>query len=244
MEKIQVLFEDGDVMVLNKPAGLIVHSDGRTKESTLCDWLLEHYPGMKNVGEPLILKNGTTISRPGIVHRLDRETSGAIIVAKNQQTFEALKKQFQNREVEKIYHAFVWGEIKNDEGVIDRPIGKSRSDFRKWSAQRGAKGEMREAVTEYKVLARGKGLTLVEVSPKTGRTHQIRVHFKAINHSVIADKLYAPKQGAALRFERTALHAVSVKFKDLRGKSITVAAPYPDDFQTALSLFRKLAPTA
>jgi len=261
MFKVSVLYEDKDVLVLNKPAGLAAHSDGRTDEPTLADWIIENYPAMKNVGEPLKLKTENsrpteqsfgrvklkTISRPGIVHRLDKETSGAMVIAKNPPTFIFLKKQFQDREVEKTYRAFVYGELKQNEGVIDRPIARSRKDFRMWSAQRGARGKEREAVTEYSVLSRipatvrekgdGTGFSFINVRPKTGRTHQIRVHLKAINHPIVCDKLYAPKRECALGFKRTALHAFSVAFSLPSGKHLKVEAPYPADFQTALLIF-------
>ena len=236
----EILFEDDDVLVLNKPAGLIVHSDGRTEEATLVDWLIEKYPSIKDVGDP----SGTSeadgdrqkgILRSGIVHRLDRETSGAIVVAKTQEAFLYLKRQFQNREVHKKYHLFVRGEVKQERGIIDRPIGKSPNDFRRWSAQRGAKGELREAVTWYRVLARKDGFSFVEAQPRTGRTHQIRVHFKAINYPVVCDKLYASKNACALGFSRTALHSFSISFKGRGGKEISVTAPYPEDFRDAQS---------
>jgi 23S rRNA pseudouridine1911/1915/1917 synthase len=143
---VEILYENNNVLVLNKPPGLIVHADGRTKEPTLVDWLLEKYPEMKDVGEPWVNPEGETIYRPGIVHRLDRETSGAILVAKNQASFDYFKKLFQDRETAKTYNAFVYGEMKRRGGmIIDRPIGKSTQDFRMWSAQRGAKGELRDA---------------------------------------------------------------------------------------------------
>jgi 23S rRNA pseudouridine1911/1915/1917 synthase len=240
MKLPEILYEDKHVFVFNKPAGLMVHADGRTKEATLSDMLLKKYPKMKNVGEPMRFtdKEGEEkiIYRPGIVHRLDKDTSGALVVAKNQKAFEFLKKQFQERTVTKKYLAVVYGNVKNDKGVIDRPIGRSKSDFRKWSATRGARGEMREAVTEYKVLKRfhdrkGEPFTLLEVSPKTGRTHQIRVHLKAINYSIVGDKLYGGARLAALGFKRTALHAGSVSFETSPGKKVTVLAPLPADFQ-------------
>ena len=231
---IQILYEDADVLVVNKPAGLVVHGDGRTVEPTLADWLLEKYPALKDVGEPTKLSNGEIIIRPGIVHRIDRGTSGTLIVAKNQNTFLFLKKQFQDREVEKSYRAFVYGELKQDEGVIDRPIARSRKDFRMWSAQRGAKGVEREAITEYKVLGRIPGFSFLELHPKTGRTHQIRVHLKAINHPVVCDKLYAPKKDCALCFTRFALHAFSIAFTLPSEKLIKVEAPYPSDFEQAI----------
>ena len=129
--------------------------------------------------------------------------------------------------------------MKNDQGVIDRPIGRSASDFRKWSAQRGARGEIREALTEYKVKSRGQGYSCVEIFPKTGRTHQIRVHFKAINYPLVADKLYATGKKNSLGFERLALHSRQIEFKNTQGKNISVVAPYPDDFKKAISILNK-----
>ncbi len=232
-KKIEIIYEDSDVVVINKPSGLIVHSDGKTDESTLVDWILEGYPETALVGESFQTSTGVEIHRPGIVHRLDRETSGALVIAKNQKMFECLKQQFKDRKVVKVYNAFVYGEIKNDSNTIDRPIGKSKKDFRMWSAQRGARGTLREAVTEYSILKRHGGFSFVEVQPKTGRTHQIRVHFKAINYPVVCDKLYAPKHDCALGFQRLALHARSLFFKGVDGNEITAEAQLPDDFVEA-----------
>ena len=237
--KINVLYEDSDILALNKPAGLVVHSDGKTVEPSLSDWVLENYPKTKNVGEPARLSDGREILRPGIVHRLDRETSGVILVAKTVKGFETLKKQFQDHSIQKTYEAFVFGEIKNDSGRIDRPIGRSSSDFRKWTAQRGARGEMREALTEYVVKARAGGYSYVEVFPKTGRTHQIRVHFKAINYPLVADKLYTPDRENTLGFTRLALHSKSISFWSTDGQIHIVTAPYPADFKMAIKTLQK-----
>jgi len=237
---IPILFESDDYIVINKPSGLVVHADGRTAEESVASWVAERHPEMSEVGEPLTLANGEVINRPGIVHRLDRETSGVLILAKNQNAFLHLKQQFQDRQVNKKYHTFVHGNLKEDEGEINRPIGKSSKDFRRWSAQPGARGELREASTLYRVLGRAEGLTFVEVEPKTGRTHQIRVHFKAIHHPVVGDKLYAENQPGKLGFKRTALHAREITFLDVSGKSVTVEAPYPIDFLNAIEKFKSL----
>lgn len=225
---IPVLYEDPDILVVNKPAGLVVHSDGRTEEPTLVDWLLEKYPSIKGVGEY------DEIERSGIVHRLDRETSGIMAIAKNQKAFAFLKEQFQSRKVEKIYHAFVYGKVKQDEGVINRPIARSKRGGATWSATRGKKGKEREAITEYKVLKRRKDYSLVELRPLTGRTHQLRVHLKAINYPVVCDKLYAPNRGCVLGFNHLALHARSLSLALPNGREIKIEAPYPKDFQNAL----------
>lgn len=241
---IPILYEDSHVLVINKPAGLVVHADGKTDEPTLVDWLMEKYPDMRDVGEPIETinqktKEAVTIFRPGIVHRIDRETSGCLVIAKDQDTYLFLKQQFQEREIDKTYKAIVWDHIKRDDGIIDAPIGRSKSDFRQWSAQRGARGEMREATTEYKVIDRfekdGNKFTLIDVHPKTGRTHQIRVHFKYLNHPILCDSLYAPKRPCALGFSRLALHAASIAFHLADGREIKAEAPLPEDFVHALS---------
>ena len=231
--EINILYEDKDILVVNKPAGLVVHPDGRTKEPSVSDWFAERYPEAKGVGEKL-----GEVERHGVVHRIDRETSGALVLAKNQESHEFLKAQFQDRGIEKIYHLFVYGLVKEDRGSITRPIGKSSSDFRKWSAQRGAKGEMRDALTYFEVLKRDEknNVSFVEAKPKTGRTHQIRVHFQFLQHPVIGDNLYAGGKPRLLGFERTALHAKKVSFENLKGERITVEAPYPPDFEHAIAM--------
>lgn len=234
---IPILYQSTDILAINKPAGLVVHGDGRTTEPTLADWVLEHFPQTKEVGESITLTSGEIIHRPGIVHRLDRDTSGVMLIALTEKGFDLLKGQFQDRDIKKKYHAFVYGIVKEDEGVIDRPIARSRKDFRLWSAQRGGRGEARDAVTDYKVLKRDeeKDVTFIEASPHTGRTHQIRVHFKAINHPVVADSLYAPKRDPILGFKRLALHAKQITFTTLDREGVTIEAPYPEDFKVALS---------
>ena len=239
MNDLEILYEDDDIVAINKPAGLVVHSDGKTVESSVADWVLQKYPEARVVGEPARTPSGQMVPRPGIVHRLDRETSGVMLVAKTQKGFDTLKKQFQAHEIKKEYHAFLHGEIKDDKGVINRPIGRSSSDFRKWSAQRGARGEMREAVTEYETVSRRAGYSFVKVFPKTGRTHQIRVHFKAVNYPLVADKLYAPNRENSLGFARLALHSRRIDFKNVAGKKIEVTAPYPADFEKAVLLTKK-----
>lgn len=231
-----ILYEDSDILVINKPAGLVVHSDGRTKEPSVADWFVKKYPEAKDVGEPIRQSSGQEIERPGIIHRIDRETSGCLILAKTKEGHAALKKQFQNREIEKTYHAFVHGLVKDDRRTINLPIGRSASDFRKWSASRGARGEKRAAITYLEVLKRDSNneWTFIEAKPKTGRTHQIRVHLLAVHHPVVADNLYAPKKTQLLGFERLALHARKISFKNLKNEQITVEAPYPEDFQKAL----------
>lgn len=246
---ITILYEDDEVLALNKPAGLVVHPDGRTKEKTLADWVSEQYPDIKEreVGESIVLADGGEIKKYGIVHRLDRETSGVILVAKTQESFLNLKGQFQSREIKKNYKAIVYGFFKETHGIINRPIARSASDFRRWSAEYGARGEKREAITEYNVLQQGEvavdggkkkseviNLSYVDVFPRTGRTHQIRVHFKAVGHPLLCDALYAPKMPCVLGFDHVALHASSIVFRGIDGVEKRVEAPLPADFSSAL----------
>ncbi len=256
VSEVEILYEDTDCVVVNKPAGLMVHPDGRDKGPFLTDWVRSMFPDAVNVGEHTRALDGSDILRPGIVHRLDRETSGALIIAKTAEGHASLKKQFQDRTVTKKYLAFVWGEVDEEFGTIDRPIGRSSSDFRKWSAQRGARGEMRDAETYWTRVAtvvidpvkagipvgeethtgKDEKFSLLEVEPKTGRTHQIRVHLTAVNHPVVGDTLYGPKRPMALGFTRTALHARSIQFETIAGKKVKIECPLPQDFMGACAL--------
>lgn len=253
----EILYEDDYVFVFNKPAGLMVHPDGRTKDVTLSEMLAQHYPELIHVGEPQKIKSDTDenedadipqadtamVARPGIVHRLDTDTTGVLIVAKTQESFLHLKQQFLDHTVTKVYHAFVYGHPKKEFGTIDAAIGRSGRDFRAYSAQRGARGEKKEAVTLYRVLRRfmdedlsdeWKRFSFMELRPKTGRTHQLRVHMKYMHHPIVSDPLYAKEAPQALGFERTALHARSISFTTPDGSIQTVEAPYPEDFAQAL----------
>ncbi len=250
--KIPILYEDKDIVAVDKPAGLVVHPDGKTKEPALTDWILEKYPKTKNVGEPVEMtkgKKGTLgeiIERPGIVHRLDRGTSGVLLIAKTKKGHACLKEQFQNQLVSKKYLAFVHGDLKDAYGIINQPIGKSPRDFRRFSSGRGARGELRRAETWWTLIGTGRLIqaengekfSFVEVEPKTGRTHQIRVHFKAIQHPVACDALYAPEKKCVLPFKkdqnRIALHATSIIFTNCALKKVTVKSPLPKDFKNVL----------
>ena len=235
-----MLYEDEDCAVLNKPAGLVVHADGHTKEPTLTDWVRAHYPETEGVGEQVELATGEVIEKDGIVHRLDRDTSGVLVIARNQEAFKFLKRQFQARTTKKVYRAFVYGEMKREDGIIDRPIGRSTRDFREWTASNETRGTVREAVTAYRVLGRCAGLTYLEVLPKTGRTHQIRVHLKSIGHPIVSDKLYAVRRAPALGFTRTALHALALDFSTPHHGHVRIEAPLPVDFKNAVAELEKL----
>jgi 23S rRNA pseudouridine1911/1915/1917 synthase len=241
--EVSILFENDDFLVINKPAGLMVHSDGKREEKTIADWIIEKYPKLKGVGEPVTFDE-KEIDRPGIVHRLDEETSGVLIVVKTKEAFAYFKKQFMNREIKKEYHAFVWGYFKEPSGVIEVPIGRNKNDFRRWHAGRGTRGELRDAVTHWEVVKQFmdedcQDFSFVQLYPKTGRTHQLRVHMKYLQRPLVSDHLYAPTKPEALGFSRVALHARKISFFDQKGQKIEVEAPYPADFQRAVVKYVK-----
>lgn len=157
-------------------------------------------------------------------------------MAKTAKAHAHLKEQFQERVIKKEYNTFVFGLVRDDFGTINLPIGRSKGDFRQYTAPPNARGEMREAETYYEVITRGREHTFLKVQPKTGRTHQIRVHLKAIGYPVVCDRVYALNRGTALGFDRLALHARSITFTDMGGEEKTVEAPLPEDFEKALKL--------
>jgi 23S rRNA pseudouridine1911/1915/1917 synthase len=215
--KIKILYEDKDILAIEKPSGILVHPDEKTKEKTIYDIFVKKYPKLE------------------IVHRLDKETSGVLLLAKNKKAHEFLKTQFQNREIKKVYNAIVNGHPRSERGVINKAIGRSPSDFRRRLAGRGARGEMRDSITEYRVLSRfseGKNkFSFLEVRPKTGRTHQIRVHMKFVNSPVVCDTLYNPKAPNPKGLKRLGLHARSIEFKNLKGEIVKVESKLPKELQ-------------
>ena len=241
-------------MVIDKPAGLACHADARTtkKDVTIADLIFAYDKKLEKVGEPMTIEYGgkeIKIKRPGIVHRLDKETSGALLVAKNQKTFLFLKEQFQNHTIKKNYKAFVYGHVSDPKasllsgkrGIINAPIGRSPVDIRMWTAGRGAREPVREAVTEYIVLNRFKEgeqrFSYIEAYPKTGRTHQIRVHMRYINHPIVSDPLYRGSNEMALGMKRLALHAHLITFRMPNGEMKTVESPFPLDFKKAIKTY-------
>lgn len=239
--KIPILYEDENVLVIDKPASLQVHPASSKKgDETLVDWILKNYPEISGVGEDMIGSKGEKILRPGIVHRLDKETSGVLIIAKNNESFNFLKIGFQERRIKKIYKAIVYGCVKDDTGTIEGSIGRSRKDFRKRIVTSDKKGKTREAKTSFRVLERFKDTSLLEVVPYTGRTHQIRIHLKSIGHPVLCDKLYAPKRECPSLLGRLALHASELEFFLPNNMRIKVAAGTPKDFKKTVAELRSL----
>lgn len=231
-----IIYEDERILAVDKPAGLVVHTDGRTEEPSLAEWVLARHPALGDIGGKHTLDSGRYVPRAGILHRLDRETSGVIVVAKDDEVFYFLQRQFLDRTVEKAYNAFVCGVPDPREGMIDLPLGRSKTDFRQWATESAARGTLRKAVTVYKVLRTDGAFSFLELRPKTGRTHQLRVHMKAIGHPIVCDKRYG--SACALGFTRLALHATTLALKLPGGERKVFTAPLPGDFTRALLAFR------
>jgi len=231
--KVEIVAEEKDFVVVNKPAGMVVHHDSSHKENTLVDWLIEKYPEIKKVGD--------NESRPGIVHRLDKDVSGLMVVARTPEMFEYLKKQFQDRKTEKEYLALVHGMVSKDEDQIKRSIGRAKGETTmRARSQSGDKD--REAVTQYKVEKRWKNFTLLRVKILTGRTHQIRVHLKAIGHSLVGDELYVTRDVKRKKQQeklgRVWLVACKLGFRDLDGEWRKFQVKMPSELEKFLKKIR------
>ncbi len=231
---INILFEDDDLIVVNKASGMPTHPSNGHDCGTLVNALLYHCASsLSGVGG---------VVRPGIVHRLDMNTSGCLVAAKNDAAHLGLASQFKNREVDKIYHAIVAGKLEKDEGKIDAPIARHPKNRKMMSVQTDAS---REAQTSWNVIERMNKCTLVEVKIHTGRTHQIRVHFKHIGFPIIGDTTYGPKAASQLRSntginpQRQMLHAKQLSFAHPKtGKAKSFEAPWPIDFEQTVNILR------
>lgn len=231
---IKVIAETPDYLVIDKPAGLITHGGEGARGATLVDWLLEHYPETKKVGEDP--------ERPGIVHRLDREASGLLVVARRQNFFDVLKKQFQERKVKKKYLALVFGCLKKDAGVIDFPLQRAQAGYKMAALPKTVKGELnikgRRAITEFAVVKKFVNYTLLEVKIKTGRTHQIRAHLAAYGAPLVGDDLYGTAKtrlkNKKISLGRIFLVAQELAFKDLNGEKKRFKINLPEDLKKFL----------
>lgn len=233
---LDVLFENEDIIVVNKQAGLQVHPSLIEKKETLVNALLAKYPEIQNVHDESV---GAEL-RPGIVHRLDKDTSGVMVIARNKNAFNALKENFKNRAVEKKYLAIANGIFEKKKGVIDKSLAKSSTYRKQVIARANTKTIVREAETHFEVIREiGSLYSLVEVAPKTGRTHQIRIHLSSIGHAIVADAVYCEKGQKMAEIKenkiakRQLLHAKELKF-ELFGKTYEFSAPLPQDFQEFL----------
>lgn len=226
---LDIVYEDQDVIVVNKPKGMTVHPAAGNEDGTLVNALLAH------CGDSLSGVGGET--RPGIVHRIDKDTSGLLIVAKNDRAHGFLAAQLADHSLYREYEAVVLGNLKDDQGTIDAPIGRSRRD-RKKMAVVGREG--RRAVTHYQVLGRYPGYTHVRCRLETGRTHQIRVHMASVGHPIAGDPLYGNK-GDRSGLSSQCLHARRITFRHPDGREMTLECPLPPDFAAFLEKLRRMA---
>ena len=237
----EVIYEDEQILVVNKPYGMLVHEDWTSgTEGTLVEWFLARVPTAKGVGEVTQKPDGSPLERSGVVHRLDRETSGVMVLAKTAEAHAHLKAQFHDRLVKKEYRAFVYGRLHDKWGTINRPIGRNPRDFKKRSAEQGAKGTLREAVTHFERIGVGEyeeeSFSYVKLLPKTGRTHQLRVHLKAISRPIVCDEMYADThigKSNNLGLKRLALHAHILELDLPSGGRERFIAPVPPEFEAA-----------
>jgi 23S rRNA pseudouridine1911/1915/1917 synthase len=224
---LDIVFENNDLIVVNKPAGLVVHPAAGHSHGTLIHAVLAHSPEIEGVGGEL---------RPGLVHRLDKDTSGLIVLAKNERSQRFLQDQFQKREVEKTYIALVDGIPPSPTGKIDAPVGRDPRERKRMAVVPAGKG--RQAITDYKITEKFAKHTVLELNPHTGRTHQIRVHLAYIGCPVVGDRVYGKKK-STLPIERHFLHASLLKIVILsEEQQRTFSAPLPSDLSGLLSDLR------
>src|SRR5215218_544840 len=221
---LAVVYEDADVIVVNKPAGMVVHPAPGHPRGTLANALVAHVPGLAVGGS----------QRPGIVHRLDKDTSGLIVAAKTDRGRTALVAQWESRSVEKTYLALVLGSVGDEEATIDAPIGRDPKNRQRMTVLRSG----RPAVTRFHVVERFPNATLLKLSIETGRTHQIRVHLAFIGHPIVGDQLYGSARATLPQLDRQFLHASGLAFQLPDGTALRLEAPLPDDLHAVLEELR------
>lgn len=231
IDKIEVVAETKDYLVINKPAGLVVHPTDDPSLYTLVDWLLVKYPDIAKIGDDII--------RPGIVHRLDKEVSGLMVIARTTSMFDCLKQQFKKRTIIKEYQALVYGQTSRDYDVIEFPISRAKSGK---MVAHPANQEGKPAFTSFTVIKRFVNYTLLQIAIKTGRTHQIRVHLTAYNHQIVGDNLYSTKlsreKNAKLGLNRLFLVSVKLAFNDLAKDRQKFEINLPDDLKQILEVVK------
>lgn len=208
MKEIKIIFENDDLLIINKPSGLVVHPFDYSIEYTLIDFLHEKYPEIFTIENNVTLQDKRVIQLGGIVHKLDRDTSGIMVIAKTKEVFDELKSQFRNHLINKSYIALVEGIVADNNFTIDVPLGRSKKEYKQSTNPKNPRGELREAITGVEVVKRNETTTLVKLLPKTGRTHQLRAHMSSIGHPIVGDKVY----GSKIDSERIMLHAESLGF--------------------------------
>jgi 23S rRNA pseudouridine1911/1915/1917 synthase len=229
---LDIIYENKDFLIINKHSGLIVHPTTFKEINTLVNFLIEYCPQIKNVGDDKNL-------RPGIVHRLDKDVSGLMIIAKTQEAFDCLKKQFKERKVKKEYYALVYGDVKERKGVIDLAIGFSKRKS-KIKMTVFSQNKSKSAITEYEVLKKFLNFTLLKVKIKTGRTHQIRAHLNFIGHPILGDRIYKNKGLARKiknkKLDRIFLHCFKLGFYDLENKWMEFEKEMPENMNYELKI--------
>ena len=223
---LDILYQDSDIVCGNKPCGMVVHPAAGNEDRTLVNALLYHVHDLSGIGGEM---------RPGIVHRLDKDTSGLILIAKNDKAHAALSDQFKERSMEKHYHAVAFGNFSEDHGLIDAPISRHPVDRKKMAIVPNGKPSQ----TEWTVISRLKSATYLDVHLLTGRTHQIRVHMHSIGHPLLGDQIYAPNIKTSVHIPRLMLHAHTLSFTHpVSGERMTLSAPLPEKFLTTLEKLR------
>ena len=233
---LEILFEDDDIVVLDKRPGIVVHPSAGHADKTLVNALLFHVRNLSGIGGEI---------RPGIVHRLDRDTSGVMIIAKNDEAHRALTAEWGTDRVRKEYTALVYGKPHPDHGTVDAPLGRDPHDRKRMAVVAGG----RRAITDFETVESLRYVALLRCRLRTGRTHQIRVHLKSIGHPIVGDPLYSGPQWRGIpdkllqkalkSFDRQALHASLIRFPHPRsGVVMTIEAPLPDDFAQLLAMLR------
>ena len=241
----ELIYENADLVVVSKPAGMPVHEAKHSTDYSLCDWLLEKFPEIASVGDVSPRGELAEPYRPGIVHRLDKRTSGVMVVARTQDAFENLKRLFKERAIEKTYLALIVGVPKKKSGVIDAPIGRLRANPTKRGILRQAQDKSalrgsRQATTEYRRLERLGEFSLLAVKPRTGRMHQIRVHLASIGTPVAGDKVYGGGRTKPHGLPRQFLHAWKLAFSYPVGRRWQFEASLPPDLKEVLAGLRRL----
>jgi len=223
---IDILYQDEDIVIVNKPCGMVVHPAVGNEDRTLVNALMYHIKDLSGIGGEM---------RPGIVHRLDKDTSGLILVAKNDHAHSIMSEQFKSRTMEKHYRAVAFGNISDDSGLIDAPIARHPTDRKRMAIVNGGK----ESRTEWQIIERLKGAVYLDVHLLTGRTHQIRVHMQSIGHPLLGDVIYAPHVKVPVHIPRLMLHAYSLSFDHpTSGQRMEIKAPLPEKFTTVLEKLR------
>jgi len=220
-----IIYENENFLVIDKPSGLVVHPFDHSTEETLLDFLISHAGEMMSIQSTITLQDTRIINLGGIVHKLDRETSGVMVVAKNQKTFDELKSQFIKHTTKKVYVALVEGLVQEKKFTIDSPLGRNKKEYRQSTIATNPRGEFREAVTEVEVIEQREGTTLVRLYPKTGRTHQLRAHMSSVRHPIVGDVIYGAKE----KNGRIMLHAQKISFQ-LEGEEYSFSSEIPKEF--------------